>query len=572
MIAASSESKVTHNEEIKYACPTLAGTIARTLADPATDRFSEDDAQFLKFHGIYQQDDRDKRKTGKQYLFMVRGRLPGGVVTPEQYLAFDRLAQQHGNNTLRITSRQGFQFHGVVKLGLGPLLRGIHESLATTLAACGDVNRNVMAPPTPARDAVGAQVLADAKRVSDALLPQTRAYHSIWVEGTQLDLGDPANLDFTDPLYGKTYLPRKFKVAFAIPPLNDVDLLTNCLGFIAIAEDGQRVGYNLAAGGGLGMSHGNAATFPRLADLIGYFTPEHLIPVAQAVLTVHRDFGDRTNRRHARLKYVLAEKGADWFRAEVEQRAGIRLEAVRPFEFTRQGDSFGWQTGHDGQSFLGLYVETGRIRDVPGHALKTALRQVVEQFHPEVRLTPSQNLLLTRVDPAQQTAIATLLAEHGVGVDRQASAVRRASMACPALPTCGLALAESERLMPDLLTRLEELLSEVGLADEEIVVRLTGCPNGCARPYNAELGLVGKAPGKYQIYLGGNVASTRLNRLFRESVKEADLVAELRPLLAQFARERVGQERFGDWCARVVLGESATQARAAGPDAASPSA
>lgn len=568
MIEAAAKP-VNHNEVIKQANPTLAGSIGATLADPATDRFSEDDCQFLKFHGIYQQDDRDKRKTGKYYMFMVRGRLPGGVCPADQYLVFDRLATDHANNTLRITSRQGFQFHGIVKTGLGPLMKGINDALMTTLAACGDVNRNVMAPSTPATSPLVERVLDDARALSNALLPKTRAYHQIWVEGQPLNLTD-ADPEFVDPLYGKTYLPRKFKAAFAIPPLNDIDLLTNDLGYIAIIENGQLLGYNLAAGGGLGMSHGNAQTFPRVADIIGFLTPDQVIEVGKGVLTIHRDFGDRTNRKHARLKYVLEEKGPIWFREELERRLGFKLQDAKPYKFTQQGDLFGWHKQHDGNSFLGLFVETGRIKDTPAVQLKTALRKVVEQFRTEVRLTPSQNLILANVAADKIAAINKVLAEHGVAVENQATPLRAASMACPALPTCGLALAESERIMPDMLSRIEDLLKEIGLPNEEIIVRMTGCPNGCARPYMAEIGFVGKAPNKYQIYLGGNEASTALNRLFRENVKGEDVLTELRPVLTRFAAERQPGERFGQWCERngVAQGPSAkTAANAPAPAA-----
>jgi sulfite reductase (NADPH) hemoprotein beta-component len=544
----------TRNEVIKEANPTLAGTIKSVLLDPAAERFSEDDGQFLKFHGIYQQDDRDARKTGKKYMFMVRGRLPGGVVHPDLYLTFDRLAHDYANNTLRITSRQGFQFHGVVKGTLGPLMKGINEALATTLAACGDVNRNVMAPPTPSTSPLVERVHEDARRLSRALLPSTKAYHQIWVDGQELDLGNDEK-DFVDPLYGKTYLPRKFKTAFAIPPLNDIDIFTNCLGFVAIGEGDKLLGYNLLAGGGLGMSHNNAETFPRIADVIGFFTPDHIEAVGKAVLTIHRDFGDRTNRKHARLKYVLEDRGAPWFREEVERRIGFKLENPRAFKFTKQGDLFGWHKQYDGKLFLGLYVETGRIKDTDSYKLKTAVREIVERFRAEVRLTPSQNLLLTNVEPRDQDAITAVLAQHNIPVENQATIVRRASMACPALPTCGLALAEAERLLPDLLTRIESLLAEIGLQNEEIIIRMTGCPNGCARPYMAEIGFVGKSPNKYQIYLGGNESSTRLNRLFKETVQTGAIVDELRPVLSRYARERQNGERFGDWCERVLWKE-----------------
>jgi sulfite reductase (NADPH) hemoprotein beta-component len=436
------------------------------------------------------------------------------------------------------------------------MMKGINEALVTTLAACGDVNRNVMAAPTPSTSALVEEVQADARKTSDALLPKTAAYHQIWVEGVQLNLQDESAKDFTDPLYGKTYLPRKFKTAFVIPPLNDIDVYTNCLGFVAIEENGKLAGYNLLAGGGMGMTHGNVHTFPRLADVIGFITRDQVIEAARAVVTVHRDFGDRTNRKHARLKYVLEEKGADWFRAEVERRTGWKFQPARPFKFTRQGDTFGWQRQLDGHHFLGLYVEAGRIKDTETIRLKTALRKIVEQYRTEIRLTPSQNLILANVKTADRDGITALLAEHGVPVDNQATVIRRASMACPALPTCGLALAESERALPGLLTRIEELLADVGLKDEEIIIRMTGCPNGCVRPSMAELAFVGRGPGKYQINVGGNESSTRLNRAVWDSVKVEDIITELRPVFERFARERLGAERFGDFCARVLWQES----------------
>jgi len=481
--------------------------------------------------------------------------LPGGAVTSSVYAAFDELCSKYGYNTLRITTRQGFQFHGITKGNLGKFMKGINDAMATTLAACGDVNRNVMAAPTPATSPLVDEIQRHAATVSDALLPKTRAYHQIWVEGVQLKLTDE-DANFVDPLYGKTYLPRKFKVAFAIPPLNDIDVLTNDCGFTAIIENSRLAGYNLSAGGGMGMSHGNAQTYPRLADVIGFVKPEQVIETAKAVVTIHRDFGDRTNRKHARLKYVIQERGVEWFRTELEKRLGFKLEEARPFTFTRQGDVYGWHKQFDGKYFLGLFVENGRVKDAGTYRLKTALRNIADQFKPEMRLTPSQNILLINVNVADKEGITRLLAEHGITVENQAGPVRRVSMACPALPTCGLALAESERVMPDVVTRIENLLTEVGLPEEEIIVRMTGCPNGCARPHMAELALVGKAPGKYQLYLGGNASSTRLGRLYKESVKNEDLVTELRALLTRFVKERQDAERFGDFCHRVVLREA----------------
>jgi sulfite reductase (NADPH) hemoprotein beta-component len=544
--------KLTHNEEIKAAIPTLAGTIAATLNDADADHFAEDDQQFLKFHGSYQQDDRDLRKTGKKYLMMIRGRIPGGVMTANQWCVFDDLATKYGNNTLRITTRQSIQFHGVVKSGLRPLIAKINESLLSTLAACGDVNRNVLAPPTPAYTKAREQVFADAYRVAMAVAPQTKAYHSIWIDGVQLNNDDAANKDFVDPLYGKTYLPRKFKIAFVIPPVNDLDVYTNCLGFIAVVENDKLTGYNLAVGGGMGRSHGNVQTYPRLADVIGFLTPDKLADVAKAVITIHRDFGDRTDRKHARLKYVVAERGVKFMQDEVNKRAGITLAPAKPYKFTTTADLLGWHKAVDGTWFLGLFVQTGRVKD----AQKIALRDVAEKFPKiEFRLTANQNVVLANANHDEKVAITALLATHGVKTENQVSILHAASMACPALPTCGLALAESERMLPGLIDRIEKLCGDLGLGGEEIIIRSTGCPNGCARPYMAEIAFVGKAPGRYQVWLGGDVSGTRLNRVWRDVVKDPDIENELRPVLARFVKERNSGERFGDWCDRVFLNE-----------------
>lgn len=554
MATNDTAAKPTHNEEIKAAIPTLAGSIAATIADPAADHFSEDDNQFLKFHGSYQQDDRDLRKTGKKYIMMIRGRIPGGVMTAKQWCVFDDLATQYGNNTLRITTRQSIQFHGVVKSGLRPLIAKINESLLSTLAACGDVNRNVMASPTPAYTKAREQVYADAHQVALALAPQTKAYHSIWIDGVQLDNEAAENKNFVDRLYGKTYLPRKFKIGFAIPPVNDMDIFTNCLGFIAIVENDQLIGYNLCVGGGMGRSHGNEATYPRLADVIGFFTPNKVVDVAKAVLTIHRDFGDRTDRKHARLKYVIAERGVEWARNEVNQRAGITLAPAKPYKFTSTADLLGWHKATDGKWFLGLFVNMGRVKD----AQKTALRQVAEKFpHLEFRLSANQNVILANASDADKAAITALLNAAAVKTENQATILHAASMACPSLPTCGLGLAESERYLPGLIDRIEKVCADLGLGREEIIIRSTGCPNGCARPYVAELAFVGKAPGRYQIWLGGDASGTRLNRIWKDVVKDPEMETELRPVLARFAKERNANERFGDWCDRVFLKEAA---------------
>ncbi|HTB82322.1 MAG TPA: NADPH-dependent assimilatory sulfite reductase hemoprotein subunit [Candidatus Sulfotelmatobacter sp.] len=544
--------QLTHNEELKTAIPTLAGTIAATLANTAADSFSGDDNQFLKFHGCYQQDDRDVRAEKKKFIMMVRGRIPGGVMTTKQWLVFDELAWLYANNTLRITTRQSIQFHGIVKANLRGVIKKINECLLSTLAACGDVNRNVLAPPIPAFTKAREEVYRDCVRVADALRPETRAYYAIWIDGFQLKTDEPFNQAYVDPLYGKTYLPRKFKVAFAIPPLNDVDIYTNCLGFVAIVENDRLLGYNLVVGGGMGRSHNNKQTYPRLASELGFFTPDKLVDVAKAVLTIHRDYGDRTDRKHARLKYVVEERGADWTRAEVEKRADIKLAPAKPGKFTTTADILDWHKAVDGTNFFSLFVENGRVKNEK----KIALREIAEKFPQiEFRLTTNQNVILANVSDADKAGINAIFAAHKIPVEKQATILHTGSMACPALPTCGLALAESERALPGIIDRIEKLAGDLGLGGEEITIRSTGCPNGCARPYMAEIGFVGKAPGRYQVWLGGDASGTRLNRIWKETLKDADMEKELQPVLARFAKERNSGERFGDWCDRVVLNE-----------------
>ncbi len=565
------EKPLTKNELLKADKPDLSGTIRETLANPAADRFSGDDEQFIKFHGIYQQDDRDKRKTGKVFSVMVRTRQTGGIVPAAQYLVYDDLSGRFANGTLRITSRQTFQFHGVVQQGVGPLIKSINEALSSTLATCGDVNRNVTAPSNPPVDAVTQAVEDDAFTLTKALLPRTTAYHSIWVDGVQIDLGlgdkiakakaaadqanpylpPPADLDDSgaavDNLYGKTYLPRKFKTGFAIPPNNDVDIFTNDMGFVAVIEGGRLVGYNLLVGGGLGTSHGNKATYPRLADVIGFLTREQVVAVGEAVIKIHRDWGDRTDRKHARIKYVLQEKGVEWFRAELAKHLGAPLPAAKAFIFKGQGDAFGWTKQADGKWFLGLFVETGRVKDAGDYRLKTALRVIAEKFAPTFRLTATQNLILSDVKESDKAALEQLLRDHGCASVFNPGLVKGRGMACPALPTCGLSLAESERVFPALLDRLEQAQAVAGFGGEELVVRMTGCPNGCARPYSAEIGFVGKAPGKYNVMLGGNREGARLARLYRESVAYDEIPNVLGGLFQQYAKERRAGQAFGDW-------------------------
>jgi len=565
------EKPLTKNEFMKAEKPDLSGNIRATLADPSLDRFSGDDEQFIKFHGIYQQDDRDKRKVAKEYSVMVRTRQTGGIVPSSQYIVYDELSSLFANGTLRITSRQTFQFHGVLQKGIGNLIKSINEALSSTLATCGDVNRNVTAPSNPPVDSIGVAVDEDAFAITRALLPRTTAYHSIWVDGVSLDLGigetvakarasvdqanpympPPADTDESgapvDPLYGKTYLPRKFKTGFAIPPNNDTDIFTNDMGFVAVIENGKLIGYNLLVGGGLGTSHGNKLTYPRLADVIGFITREQLIAVGSAVIAIHRDWGDRTDRKHARIKYVLQEKGVGWFRNELAQRLGAPLPAAKPFVFKGQGDAFGWFKQLDGLWYLGLFIETGRVKDAGDYKLKTALRSIAEKFGPVFRLTATQNLILSDIKEENKSAIEKILKDHGCSIVFNPGLIKGRGMACPALPTCGLALAESERIFPALLAKLEDAQAAAGIPNEELVVRMTGCPNGCARPYNAEIGLVGKAPGKYNLMLGGNREGTRLARTWRESVLLDEIPVAVGELFKQYAQQRKSGQAFGDW-------------------------
>jgi sulfite reductase (NADPH) hemoprotein beta-component len=538
----------------------LRGHIAADLADTSTGNISEESNQLSKFHGLYMQDDRDLRnplkKEGKEkaFAFMLRVRLPGGKATAKQWLVLDRLADEIASPSLRLTTRQTFQFHGVLKGNVKKLVKGMHKVLLDSIAACGDVNRNVMAPPNPERDPVQQEVYAHAVAWSEFALPKSRAYHEIYLDEELVAGGEPEN----EPMYGETYLPRKFKTGFAIPPSNDVDVFSQDLGFIAIAENGKLLGYNVTVGGGLGMSHGNAETFPRLADVLGFIPADKVNAVGEAVLTTQRDFGDRTNRKHARLKYTIQDRGIDWFRSEVEKRTGLKFEPARPYTFTTIEDPHGWHECADGTSFYGLHILSGRIKDVAGWPMKTALREIAQIHEGDFRLTPSQNITISGVTPAKKSEIDAILEKHGLSHENNRSALRLNALSCVALPTCGLALAESERDLPSILEKFETVLDEAGLHDDAISLRITGCPNGCARPYLAEIGFVGKAPGKYALYLGAKYNGTRLNRLFSPSITIDDAVTTLAPIIKRYAKERREGEGFGDFCDREILPEDAT--------------
>jgi sulfite reductase (NADPH) hemoprotein beta-component len=548
--------KRSKNEFIKEKSRLLRGTIAEGLADVSTGAISEDDSQLTKFHGTYLQDDRDvrheraKKKLEKAYSFMIRVRLPGGVTTSKQWLALDAIAGTYANHTLRLTTRQTFQFHGVIKSNMRRTMQALNAAVLDTLAACGDVNRNVMAASNPYLSKTHAATHDLAVAISEHLLPKTGAYHEIWLDGELVvDKSKPA-AEEVEPIYGQHYLPRKFKVVIAVPPSNDVDIFAHDLGYIAIVENGKLAGYNVTVGGGMGMTHGEHDTFPRTADVLGFCTPEQAVDVAEKVVTVQRDWGNRESRKRARLKYTIEDRGLDNFRAEVERRLGYKLGAPRPYRFDFTGDPIGWKQGADKKWHLTLFIENGRIKDVSGHSLRTALREVAEVHPGGFIVTGNQNLIIANVPAKGKGKIEAILKEHGVALGTS-SGLRRSSMACVALPTCGLALAESERFLPELINALEELTDKAGLKEDDIVIRMTGCPNGCARPYLAEIGLVGRNPGLYNLYLGAAFNGERLNKLYAEDVDKARIVRLLEPMFGRYAMEREDGEHFGDFVIRA---------------------
>ena len=548
-----SEKPLSANEGIKIHSNYLRGTIAEGLADATSATLSADDQQLLKFHGAYQQDDRDLRvglrKQGldKAYSFLVRIRVPGGVVTPAQWLEVDRLATEFANGTIKLTTRQAFQFHGVIKSNLKQTLAAINQAALSTIAACGDVNRNVMCNPNPHLSSIHAEVLKLAQGLSDHLTPQTRAYHEIWLDGESVHSSEPD----VEPLYGKTYLPRKFKIAIAVPPSNDVDVFANDLAFIAIVEGENLVGYNVAVGGGMGMSHGVEGSFPRLAEVIGFCSPEQVIDVAEKAVMVQRDFGDRSDRRHARLKYTIEDHGLDWFVQQLHSYLGYELEPARVYQFDDNGDRYGWFEDERGNFHLNLFVQGGRVLDTPAYPLRSGLREIAKIHQGDFRLTANQNLVIANITPKLRPQIEALLQQFGISESHLQSALRLNSLACVALPTCGLALAEAERYLPTLLTELEDVIEAHGLRHDAITIRMTGCPNGCARPFLAEIGFVGRAPGRYNVYLGGGFAGQRMSKLFRESVRAEAIKPLLDPLIGHYASARHQGERFGDFCIRA---------------------
>jgi len=540
-------------ERIKAKSRFLRGSIAEGLADPITGAISDDDNKLLKFHGSYQQDDRDvreerrKQKLEPAFQFMVRARLAGGVLSPSQWLSFDHIARTWANGTLRITTRQTFQLHGVLKHDLKRSIAAMNDALVSTIAACGDVNRNVIASANPVAAPAHRLAYRWAERLSEHLKPKTRAYHEIWLDEKLVAGGE----EESEPLYGATYLPRKFKIGVAVPPTNDVDVFAQDLGLIAIIEHGELLGFNVAIGGGMGATHGDPTTYPRLGSIIGFVVPEQLLRTAEGIIEVQRDHGDRQERKHARLKYTVDRMGLAAFKAELEQRLGFALQASRDYRFDHNGDRYGWTEGDDGRFHLTLQIDSGRLADAPNQPHFSGLRAIAQEHQGDFRLTCNQNLIIANVPAAHRARIDELVAEYKLDGYRRTSGIRQHAVACVALPTCGMAMAESERYLPVLLPKLEALLDRHGLRDEPILLRLSGCPNGCSRPYLGEIALVGRTLGRYDLRVGADFAGQRLNRTLRENIDETEILKELDSLFARYATERLEQERFGDFLVRA---------------------
>ncbi|UXU85151.1 assimilatory sulfite reductase (NADPH) hemoprotein subunit [Mammaliicoccus sciuri] len=543
--------KLDEMEHIKNRSNYLRGTIKEGLADEITGAIAEDDTKLLKFHGSYMQDDRDirderrKQKLEPAYSFMIRVRVPGGTATADQWIAMDDISTEYANNTIKLTTRQAFQFHGILKRNLKSSMQSIHHAVMDSLAACGDVNRNVMCNPNPYQSGVHKEVDTLATQISNHLSPQTGAYHEIWLDDEKI----VDTKEEVEPMYGKTYLPRKFKIGIAVPPSNDIDVYSQDIGLIAVIEDDQLVGFNVTVGGGMGMTHGDTKTYPQLGRLLGYFPKEEAVDVCEKILTIQRDYGNRENRKNARFKYTVDRVGVDFIREELNKRLGWEIEEAKPFEFKHNGDRYGWTEG-SGKWHFTLFIQNGRVKDTSDYKLKTALREIAEIHTGDFRLTPNQNLIIANVAKSKKQQIQKIIDQYGITDGEHYTGLRRNSMACVAFPTCGLAMAESERYLPTLINKIEGLLDEAGLNEEEITIRMTGCPNGCARPALAEIAFIGKAPGKYNMYLGGGFTGNRLNKLFKENIGEDEILESLKPILIQYGKEKNDGEHFGDFVIR----------------------
>ncbi|MFT4651993.1 MAG: sulfite reductase (NADPH) hemoprotein beta-component [Porticoccaceae bacterium] len=550
-ISATQYDAVTHSdvERIKVQSDYLRGSIKDGLVDPITGSICDDDQVLIKFHGIYQQDDRDLRNDRRKakleplYAFMIRARVPGGVASSGQYQVLAELAQKYSNGSLRLTTRQAFQWHGVFKRNLKRTIAGINSTLLDTVAACGDVNRNVMATSLPETSEIHQEVYQWAKKLSEHLLPKSNAFHEIWLDGEKVETTE-------EPIYGKTYLPRKFKTAIAIPPNNDVDVYANDLGFIAIIDQQKLIGFNVLVGGGMGTAHNDSQTYPRVADVIGFCTPDKLLEVAESVVRLQRDYGDRKVRKLARLKYTIDRLGIDQFKSILSGYLGWSLAGAKSFEFSGNGDRYGWLKTENDKWHLTLYIHSGRIVDSPQSTLFSGLLAIADIHQGEFRITGNQNLIISNITPETKQHIQSLISQHGISFGSVETPVRLNSVACVAFPTCSLAMAEAERYLPDLISKIEVILDQYNLLDQPINIRMTGCPNGCARPFLGEIGFVGKAPGKYNLYLGASFKGDRLNKLYKENINEQQILDELNPLFKDYADQRSKGEFFGDFVIR----------------------
>jgi sulfite reductase (NADPH) hemoprotein beta-component len=549
-------------ERIKKESNFLRGTLKEVMLDRISSGIPDDDNRLMKHHGSYLQDDRDlrnerqKQKLEPAYQFMLRVRLPGGVATPSQWLVLDELADKNGNGTLKLTTRQTFQMHGILKWNMKNTIQEIHSTLLDTIAACGDVNRNVLCSSNPYQSEIHMEVYEWAKHLSNYLLPRTRAYHEVWLDEEKV-AGSP-EVDDVEPMYGPLYLPRKFKIAIAVPPSNDIDVFSQDLGLIAIVEDGKLIGFNVAIGGGMGSSHGDKETYPQLAKVIGFCTPDQIQDVAEKVITIQRDYGNRSERKNARFKYTVDRLGLETVKDELENRLGWSLGEAKPYHFDDNGDRYGWVKGVQGKWHYTLYIQNGRVADSDDYKLKTALREIAKVHKGEFRVTANQNVIIADVPSQKKKKINELIEQYGLTDGSHYSALRRSSMACVALPTCGLAMAEAERYLPKLIDKIEDILDENGLRDKEITIRMTGCPNGCARPGLGEIAFMGKAVGKYNMYLGAAFDGSRLNKMYRENIGEQEILSELRVILSRYAKEREQEEHFGDFVIRAGIVQATT--------------
>jgi len=556
------EGKPSDVERIKRESNFLRGTLKEVMLDRISAGIPDDDNRLMKHHGSYLQDDRDlrnerqKQKLEPAYQFMLRVRLPGGVATPSQWLVMDELADKNGNGTLKLTTRQTFQMHGILKWNMKNTIQEIHSTLLDTIAACGDVNRNVLCTSNPYQSEIHMEVYEWAKQLSNYLLPRTRAYHEVWLDEEKV-AGTP-EVEDVEPMYGPLYLPRKFKIGIAVPPSNDIDVFSQDLGLIAIVEEGKLIGFNVAIGGGMGSSHGDKETYPQLAKVIGFCTPEQVQDVAEKIITIQRDYGNRSERKNARFKYTVDRLGLEIVKEELENRLGYGLGEARHYHFADNSDRYGWVKGVQGKWHYTLYIQNGRVADFDGYKLKTALREIAKIHKGEFRLTANQNVIIANVSSQKKKQINELIEEYGLTDGSHYSALRRSSMACVALPTCGLAMAEAERYLPKLIDKIEDILDENGLKDKEITIRMTGCPNGCARPGLGEIAFMGKAVGKYNMYLGAAFDGSRLNKMYRENIGEEEILSELRVILSRYAKEREQDEHFGDFVIRAGIIKATT--------------